>query len=421
MKTKAVRLYGKNDLRLEEFELAPYTDDSVICEVINDSLCMSSYKATIQGPDHVRVPDNVAENPVIVGHEFCGKIVHVGKNWAHKFKAGDGFVIQPAHMYKGSLEAPGYSYRECGGDATYVSIPWEILEMDCLIPYHADVYFLGSLTEPLSCVIATFHAMYHTRDNEYVHDMGIVEGGNLALLASVGPMGLAAIDYALHSERKPKLMVVTDIDDARLKRAASIYTVEHAREMGIELHYVNTRDMKDPADLRKLTRNDHGFDDVICFAPVRPVVEQGDAILAVDGCFNFFAGPSDRSFSAMFNFYNVHYKRTHVAATSHGNTDDMREAIAMMNEGKLNPAAMVTHIGGLDCVAETTKNLPKIPGGKKLIYTHLSLPLTAIDEFAEKGKADPLFKELDEITKRNNGLWSGEAEKVLLEKGKRID
>lgn len=421
MKTKAVRLYGKNDLRLEEFELAPYTDDSVICEVINDSLCMSSYKATIQGPDHVRVPDNVAENPVIVGHEFCGKIVHVGKNWTHKFKAGDGFVIQPAHMYKGSLEAPGYSYRECGGDATYVSIPWEILEMDCLIPYHSDVYFLGSLTEPLSCVIATFHAMYHTRDNEYVHDMGIVEGGNLALLASVGPMGLAAIDYALHSERKPKLMVVTDIDDARLKRAASIYTVEHAREMGIELHYVNTRDMKDPADLRKLTRNDHGFDDVICFAPVRPVVEQGDAILAVDGCFNFFAGPSDRSFSAMFNFYNVHYKRTHVAATSHGNTDDMREAIAMMNEGKLNPAAMVTHIGGLDCVAETTKNLPEIPGGKKLIYTHLSLPLTAIDEFAEKGKADPLFKELDEITKRNNGLWSGEAEKVLLEKGKRID
>lgn len=154
---------------------------------------------------------------------------------------------------------------------------------------------------------------------------------------------------------------------------------------------------------------------------MRAVVEQGDAILAVDGCFNFFAGPSDRNFSAMFNFYDVHYKRTHVTATSHGNTDDMREAIAMMNEGKLNPAAMVTHIGGLDCVAETTKNLPNIPGGKKLIYTHLSLPLTAIDDFAEKGKTDPLFRELDEITKRNNGLWSGEAEKVLLKKGKRID
>lgn len=421
MKTKAVRLYGKNDLRLEEFDLSPIGDDGVRCEIINDSLCMSSYKAANQGADHVRVPDDVAENPIIVGHEFCGRIVEVGKNWQHKYKVGDGFVVQPAHSYKGSLEAPGYSYPECGGNATYVNIPWEILEMDCLIPYSSDAFFMGSMAEPVSCVIATFHAMYHTRDGEYVHDMGIKEGGNMALLASVGPMGLAAIDYALHTDRKPKLMVVTDIDDARLKRAASIYTVEHAKEQGIELHYINTKTIEDPvAHLRALTGG-HGYDDVVCFAPVRPVVEQGDAILAVDGCLNFFAGPSDQQFSAMMNFYNVHYKRTHVTATSHGNTDDMREAIRMMNEGKINPAALITHIGGLDCAAETTLNLPKIPGGKKLIYTHLSMPLTAIDDFGKLGETDPLFAELDKLCKAHNGLWNAPAEKLLLEKGKRLD
>lgn len=420
MKTMAVRLYGKNDLRLEEFELSPLTDDSVICEVVNDSICMSSYKATIQGADHVRVPDDVAENPTIIGHEFCGRIVEVGKNWQHKYKPGDGFVIQPAHSYEGSMLAPGYSYRECGGDATYVSIPIETLKMDCLIPYDSDVFFMGSLTEPMSCIIATFHAMYHTRDGEYVHDMGIVEGGNLALLASVGPMGLGALDYALHCDRKPKLIVVTDIDDARLKRAESIYSVEHARENGIALHYMNTKNQENPVSaLRELTGG-KGYDDVICFAPVRQVVEQGDAILAVDGCLNFFAGPSDTQFSAMMNFYNVHYRRTHVTATSHGNSQDMREAIQMMNEGKLNPAAMVTHIGGLDSVIETTKNLPLIPGGKKLIYTHLSLPLTALDSFEEKGKTDPLFAELDKLVKANNGLWNAEAEKLLLKRGKRI-
>lgn len=59
--------------------------------------------------------------------------------------------------------------------------------------------------EPMSCIIGTFHAMYHTRDGEYVHDMGIVEGGKMALLAGVGPMGLGAIDYALHCARKPSL------------------------------------------------------------------------------------------------------------------------------------------------------------------------------------------------------------------------
>ncbi|NLI53762.1 MAG: zinc-binding dehydrogenase [Clostridiales bacterium] len=416
MKTRAVRLYGAHDIRLEEFELSPVGDDGVRCKVISDSICMSTYKALQQGAAHKRVPDDVATNPTIIRHEFCGIVDEVGRNWAHKFKKGDGFVIQPAHMYQGSLTAPGYSFRECGGDATYVNIPWETLHMDCLLPYNSDVYFYGSLAEPMSCIIATFHAMYHTRDGEYVHDMGIVEGGKMALLAGVGPMGLGAIDYALHCDRKPSLLVVTDIDDARLARAESIYTVEHAKACGVELHYVNTGKAEHPAEtLRELTGGT-GYDDVICFAPVKPVVEQGDAILAVDGCLNFFAGPSDTQFSATVNFYNVHYGRTHVAATNHGNTDDMREAIAMMNKGLLNPAAMITHIGGLDCVVETTTNLPKIPGGKKLIYTQIDLPLTAIADFAEKGKTEPLFAELDNIVTAHNGLWNAEAEHYLLEK-----
>jgi hypothetical protein len=88
----------------------------------------------------------------------------------------------------------------------------------------------------------------------------------------------------------------------------------------------------------------------------------------------------------------------------------------MMNKGLLNPASMITHIGGLDCVAEATAHLPKIPGGKKLVYTQIDLPLTAISDFAELGKTDPLFAELDTIVKAHNGLWNAEAEKHLLQK-----
>mgnify|MGYP002622853403 CR=1 FL=1 len=79
MKTTAVRLYGKNDLRLESFELPPIKDDEILAKVISDSLCMSSYKAAIQGADHKRVPDDVAQNPTIIGHEFCGEIVATGE------------------------------------------------------------------------------------------------------------------------------------------------------------------------------------------------------------------------------------------------------------------------------------------------------------------------------------------------------
>ena len=80
----------------------------------------------------------------------------------------------------------------------------------------------------------------------------------------------------------------------------------------------------------------------------------------------------------------------------------------------MDPAGLVTHIGGLNAVVETTLNLPSIPGGKKLIYTHITMPLTPIADFAEKGKTNPVYAALAEICDRHNGLWSVEAEKYLL-------
>ena len=49
MKTKAVRLYGKEDLRLEEFELPEIKEDEILARVVSDSICMSSFKAAEQG------------------------------------------------------------------------------------------------------------------------------------------------------------------------------------------------------------------------------------------------------------------------------------------------------------------------------------------------------------------------------------
>ena len=420
MKTKAVRIHGKMDLRLEEIELPQVGPDDVQVKIISDSICMSSYKAAVEGAEHKRVPDDVAEHPTVVGHEFCGVITEVGENWKHKYKPGQGFAIQPAHFYKGSQMAPGYSYQYVGGDATYAVIPAEVMEMNCLLDYKGDAFFYASLSEPLSCIIGAFHAQYHTTNGSYVHEMGIKEGGNAAILAGAGPMGLGMIDYAIHCDRKPGLLVVTDIDQARLDRAASIYTVEEAAKNGIRLVYLNTAG-DDPVGRLMALTDGKGYDDVFVLAPVPAVIEQGDHILGRDGCLNFFAGPTNPALSAKFNFYNVHYASTHVVGTSGGNTDDMIEALDMIAAGRLTPSGMITHVGGLNAVVDTTKNLPKIPGGKKLIYTHIELPLTAIDDFAEKGKTDPLFAKLAELCAANNGLWSPEAERYLLANAPRID
>lgn len=423
MKTKAVRLYGKCDLRLEEFELPQIKDDEILAKVVSDSICMSSYKSSHQGAEHKRVPNDIAEHPTMIGHEFSGEIVEVGSKWQDQFKPGDKFSIQPALTYEGGplgvLSAPGYTYQYIGGDATYIVIPAEVMTQGCLLPYDGEAFYPASLSEPLSCVIGAMHACYHTTPGSYVHSMEIKDNGKLALLAGVGPMGLALINYVLYREdRHPSLFVVTDIDQARLDRAAKLYTPEFAASRGIELHYVNTA-VENPVELLKGISGGTGYDDVVVMAPVPAVIEQADAILGFDGCLNFFSGPGKPDFKAPLNFYNVHYSATHIVGTSGGNTDDMKEALYLMGKG-MDPAGLVTHIGGLNAVIDTTLNLPSIPGGKKLIYTHVEMPLTAIADFAEKGKTNPVYAHLAELCEANNGLWNAEAEKYLLANSKNL-
>ncbi len=423
MRTKAVRLYGKKHLQLEDFELPQIKNNEILAHIVSDSICMSTYKETMLGEDHKRVPNDINNNPIIIGHEFCGEILEVGSKWKHKFNAGDKFAIQPNIKWPGTMSglgAPGYSYPHIGGDATNIIIPNEVMVQNCLLEYNNDAFFYGSIAEPMSCIVAAFKASFHVEDN-YIHHMGIKDGGNLAILAGAGAMGLGAIDYALHNDdKRPGLLVVTDIDDARLNRAKSIYSEKEAKKEGIELIYVNTKKLDNPEEYLKSLTNGNGFDDVFLYAPVQSVVEQGSRILGFDGCLSFFAGPTDNNFSATVNFYNVHYMSHHIVGTSGGNTQDMLDSMRLMNSGKINPVAMITHVGGLNAVTDATINLPNIPGGKKLIYTNIDLDLTAFDDFEEKGISDPLFAELAKISAKNNGLWSAEAERYLLANAKAI-
>lgn len=414
MKTKAIRMYGKDDLRLEEFELPQIKEDEILVKVVCDSVCMSTYKALKQGADHKRVPDNVNEHPIIVGHEMAGEIVEVGAKYEGQFRPGQKFSLQPALNYKGSPYSPGYSYEYFGGNATYNVIPQEVMELGCLLTYDGDSYFGASLGEPMSCIIGGFHAAYHTVPNKYEHIMGTKAGGNLIVLGGAGPMGLGAVDYALAIDQKPNRIVVTDISHERLARAAKFISPDKAAKAGIELHYVNTAAHEDPiAYLMGLT-DGHGFDDVFVYAPVKDLVVQGDQLLAKDGCMNFFAGPTDHAFKAPINLYNVHYSNTHIMGSTGGNTDDLKEALEMSAKGLIDPSVMLTHIGGMDSAIEAIKNLPQIPGGKKLIYNHINMPLTAIDDFKNLGETSELFKRLHELVEKHNGLWNVEAEAYLL-------
>ena len=409
MKTKAVRLYGKKDLRLEEFDLPATGDGEILIKIITDSVCMSTYKTAIQGADHIRVPNNVAEHPAIIGHEFCAEIVEVGARWQQEYRVGDKVIVPPVLSYLGTMDTIGYSFEHIGGDSTYSLVAEHIIENGYLMKVESDAFFRASLVEPASCVIRGFKGTFHV-DEEGNHFPGIKPGGKLALLAACGPMGLAALDCALHGDWKPGMIVVTDLDQARLDRAAALFDPAEAEKRGIQLVFANTADANELLELSGGT----GYDDVFVYIASPSVTELADSILGFDGCLNFFCGPTDKHFTVPLNFYNVHYAQHHVAGTSGSTTEDMRDVVRLIQERRIDPAMMITHIGGMDAVIDTTLNFPRMPGGKKLIYPHIDLPLTALAELEEKGAEDKRFAALAQIVQAHNGLWCAEAEAYLL-------
>ena len=248
--------------------------------------------------------------------------------------------------------------------------------------------------ETLSCIIGGYHGNYHTNKRNHDLAVGTKENGDIIILGGCGPMGLGAVSYGIQFENKPKRIVVTDIDDAKIKRAKEVITEEYAASHGVELLYVNTAKMADPVKELKDITGGKGYDDVFVYIPNRAVAELGDQILAFDGCLNFFAGPTDQNFKAEINLYDCHYTSAHILGTTGGNNDDLIEANDLAAKGAIEPAVMVTHVGGIDSIADATLNLPSIPGGKKLTYTLFDMPLTAIEDFGKLGETDLLFKNL---------------------------
>ena len=415
MRSKGVRLYGAYDIRLEEFDLPEIRDDEILVRVMSDSICMSTYKLLVQGKAHKRCPQDVDTRPVIIGHECPGDIVKVGKKWLGEFAPGEKFAQQPALNYKGSLASPGYSYEYFGGACTYCVVPPEVMELGYLLHYDGESYFEASLGEPMSCVVGGYHGNYHTDRHSHEHHMGIKAGGSVLILGGCGPMGLGAIEYPMTLEEKPSLVVVTDLSSERIARARQLIPESLAAARGIRLVYINPDECSDQfTELMALTGG-KGYDDIFVYNSIRALAEMGDRLLGYDGCMNFFSGPTDKAFSATINLYNCHYSSTHIIGTTGGSTDDLKEAIRLAAEGKIRPAVMVTHVGGIDSIVETTKNLPHIPGGKKLTYTQFDMPLTAIADFREKGEEDPLFARLADCCGAHDGLWNSEAERILFE------
>jgi len=375
LNSEAVRLYGKCDLRKETINLSPPDTHEITADVICCAVCTTCRKVFELGQEHNRVPENLSQNPVILGHEFCAKVTSVG-NGVRQDLIGKNIIVQPM-VYESGFEwqAMGHSFGDAGGYATKIKIPKQFYENDAIIEFSGSGFYKAALAEPLGCIIAAFRTQYHTKQESFKPIYGNKPDGSTIFLGGAGNMGKLAVQlWKAKSTANAKLIIY----DRNLENLKNLFDI--IKNDG----RIKAYSPQDENYLRSLAGT---IDDVAVFAPSRDMVDLGMSLLAFDGCLNFFAGPMEKEFNVPVNFNNVHYLRHHIVGSSGASAEDIRRAVELIEDGTIDPSPIVSSVCGLDGVKDIFDKFTAFGGGKKLIYPQLSLPITKVSGWSvEKEK-----------------------------------
>lgn len=234
------------------------------------------------------------------------------------------------------------------------------------------------------------------------------KGGKALFIGAGGPMGRMHVQHAIETKEKPKVIVCTDLSDARLDDLSATYR-EQALRNGIEWICFN------PDEKSRFFKNasyyfNGDFDDIIILAPFSSVITEASRLLAQNGVMNIFAGIS-RGSLATIDFNEIVFNNKRLIGHSASSVDDMKTMLNEVESGNLSTNMSVAAIGSLEAVPDGLKavldaNYP----GKIVIFPNIKpLPLTAV---ADLSKVLPtVFDKLD-----NGRTWTKEAEIELFDK-----
>jgi L-iditol 2-dehydrogenase len=262
--------------------------------------------------------------PVTLGHEFSGEVVEVGEN-VTEFKVGDRVTSETTFYICGECEychsgdynlcnhRKGLGSQQDGGFAKYLIARKESVHH---LPEHVD-YQSAAMTEPLAC---TYHAVAKTEINE----------GDVVLVTGPGPIGLLAAQVAKSHGAK---VIITGLTNDKVR-------LDKAKEVGID-YTVNTQEDDLQEVVNQLT-NGYGVDVVLECSGAVPAAKQALGLLrkkgqyAQVGLFANAEGP--------FDLEKIIQKEIRVVGSRSQKPADWEPSLALMNEGKVNAKALVTHV-----------------------------------------------------------------------------
>lgn len=93
---KAVRIYGKGDVRIEDVAINDPAEDEVQIRVLDCGICGSDLHAFMEGWGLPSQPHPITGKtvPITLGHEFSGQVVQLGSN-VDNLQIGDFVAVEP--------------------------------------------------------------------------------------------------------------------------------------------------------------------------------------------------------------------------------------------------------------------------------------------------------------------------------------
>lgn len=306
-------LYGKEDVRVEEVEVASLASGEVRVRIGAALTCGTDVKVFRRGY-HARM----IRPPAVFGHEMAGEIESVGEG-VEGWKPGERVVIANSAPCGGCFYCRRGHTELCedllflnGAYAEYLNVPARVVEKNLLrLPDHVS-YAEGALTEPLACVVRG------------MDEMPVAEGETVVVLG-LGPIGLLFVQLCVLAGGR---VLAVGRRQERLALAA---------ELGAE-EVFDVAEMPDAADLirtlRSRTEEGQGADKVVEAVGQPSAWETAIALARKAATVSLFGGcPSGTSIT--LDTHRVHYDELTLKGTFSHTPDTFRRALSLIVEGKV--------------------------------------------------------------------------------------
>ena len=204
---KALRYLGPGQLAVQEVPAPIISENEVLVKVSACGICGSDVHGYL-GLTGRRTA------PMTMGHEFSGQVVELGSH-AKKFKNGDKVIVQPLSFCGECVNCRRGNTNMClngklfgvmavdGAMAELIAVPEKLLFR---LPERCS-YEVGALAEPFAVAYGAVKKAGSLKDKKI-------------LIVGAGTIGLCILQ--LVELQGPKLVIVSDLSDARLKVAQEL-------------------------------------------------------------------------------------------------------------------------------------------------------------------------------------------------------